>query len=57
MFLATTSLTSAMVTAFENVANDLTEMLSQVTPVALTVVAGVMVVTFGVRIFKSIISK
>ncbi|MBQ7067254.1 MAG: hypothetical protein IJN92_10585 [Lachnospiraceae bacterium] len=58
---ATATTNSTLITSLteglKTVAADMTTSLSSVLPVALGVVGGVMVITFGVKIFKKITGK
>lgn len=51
------ALINSLVESLSTVAADMTTSLSSVLPVALGVVGGVMVITFGVKIFKKITGK
>ena len=50
-------LVEAMKTAFTSVAGDCTSAISTVLPIGLGIVGTVMVVTFGIKVFKKLTGK
>ena len=56
MFLTTTaaSVTEAMTSALSTTASDMLGAISSIVPVALPVVAGILVVTVGIKVFKKL---
>lgn len=48
---------TAVKTALTSVSGDISTVLADVTPIALAIIGSVMVVTFGVKIFKKITGR
>lgn len=51
------TVSQALTTALTTVASDMTGVITSVLPVALSVVGAVLVITFGIRIFKKITGR
>ena len=51
------AISTALTTSFTSVGSELTGIISSVLPIALPIVGGVMVVVFGIKIFKKITGK
>lgn len=47
-----TRLTTSLVSGLEDIANQMLDSLGKILPVVLMVVGGVMVVTFGIKLFR-----
>lgn len=54
---ANSDITSALTTSFTSVASDIKGGISAVLPIALGIVGTVMVITFGIKIFKKLTNK
>ena len=52
-----TTLVEALKTGFTGIASDLTSALGEIVPIAIGIVGAVMVVTFGIKMFKRISGK
>lgn len=46
--------TDALTTSFTSIGADLTSMIGKVLPIALPIIGSVMVVTFGIKIFRKV---
>lgn len=49
--------TDALVSGLTQVGTDMSEMITKVLPIGLTIVGVVMVITFGIKIFKKVTGK
>lgn len=56
-FLATGGVNEALTTAFSSIASNLNTVIGDVVPVGLGIVGSVMVVTFGIKMFKKITGR
>ncbi len=52
-----TAIETALTTSFTKVGTSMTSIISKVIPIALPIIAAVMVVVFGIKVFKRITNK
>lgn len=53
----TVTMSEALVTGLTSVANDMTGVVTSILPVALPIIGAVLVVCFGIKIFKKIAGR
>lgn len=51
------SASDALVSGLTQVGSDMSEMITKVLPIGLTIVGAIMVITFGIKIFKKVTGK
>lgn len=51
------SVESALTTSFTEVGSSMTGMIGKILPIALPVMAGIMLVVFGIKTFKKVVNK
>lgn len=54
---ASSSVVSALSTAFQTIASDLTSVITTIAPIALSIVGAGMILVFGVKWFKRLTNK
>lgn len=52
-----TTIVSALTTGFTTIASDMQSGLAQIVPIALPVLGGILLIRYGIRIFKSITGR
>lgn len=52
-----TTIISALTTGFTTIASDMQSGLAQIVPIALPVLGGILLIRYGIRIFKSITGR
>jgi len=57
MFLASTGVSDALTSALGTVGSDMTGIVASVLPIALPIIGSILVITFGIKIFKKITGK
>ena len=57
MFLASTGVSGALTDSLQAVGSDMTGIVADVLPIALPIIGSILVITFGIKIFKKITGK
>jgi len=57
MFLASTGVSGALTDSLTSVGSEMTGIVADVLPIALPIIGSILVITFGIKIFKKITGK